>query len=805
MSLRGPFPVSGGKSSPPRRPAIKAKPTARNLLGPLDSVLDAAITLADADFGSVLLLSPGGRLRVVAQRGFPDWWVAFRSMAPSTHGIASLASAKGERVLVEDIDQTPGITDRASLERLRKLGIRALQATPLRSRSGEILGVFSTLYRANYRPSDKTLKLIDLLAEHAAALIEHQRSEQALQERLQIFLANVPVALAMFDLDMRYLVVSKRWCDDYELGGQELVGRSHYEVFPEIGDDLKAVHRRALAGETIRDEETRFVRLSGRVLWVRWEVLPWHEANGEVGGIVLFTEDVTLRKRAQLALDIARRQLIEAQKIAHLGSLELDVSTQTLAWSDELYRIHGLDPGKPPPSVDEVFSRLVHPDDVEHMRAWHQEAMESPARYDHEYRIVRPDGSVRWVHTRTRPYLDAEGRLQRYVGTTLDITERKEAEAANIAAEAARRASETKSRFLASASHDLRQPLQAISLYAGALSAGGVSEEQQNILKRIGQSIENLGDILNHLLDISKLDAGMIRAEPSVVHPESVVAFVEEEFAFPASRNGLSLKLFLNRRCPPLWVDYTLLTTVVRNLVDNAIKYTERGGVLVSLRPRGDRALLQVWDTGVGIAPQDQSRIFEEYFQTGNPERNRAKGFGLGLSIAKRVAALLDGALCCRSRPGRGSVFELSLPLAASPRSAADDSAAPETNGATARSAWSGKCIVIIEDDVAVAEAMKLALEARNIRPLVFRTAEEALASVEARSADFFVCDYRLPGMSGADFLEAIRYPELGTVKAVLLTGETAPERIAGFKANGWPILTKPVDISTLLATLARL
>lgn len=233
-----------------------------------------------------------------------------------------------------------------------------------------------------------------------------------------------------------------------------------------------------------------------------------------------------------------------------------------------------------------------------------------------------------------------------------------------VAKEAAEAATAAKTRFLAAASHDLRQPIQAIHLFQDALSKTTLNAEQQRISDYLLRSVLNLGDLLNALLDISKLDSGIITATPRVIDIDELFGFIDAEFAPIAAAKSLRFKLYFPSADLALLADDNLLQSLLRNLVGNALKYTERGGILVALRRRGNHAVIQVWDTGIGIARTDMEAIFDEYFQVANPERDNAKGLGLGLSIVKRLAKLMGTEVRCRSRLGRGSVFELVLPLA---------------------------------------------------------------------------------------------------------------------------------------------
>ena len=222
----------------------------------------------------------------------------------------------------------------------------------------------------------------------------------------------------------------------------------------------------------------------------------------------------------------------------------------------------------------------------------------------------------------------------------------------------AEQANQSKSRFLAAASHDLRQPMHAISLFTYSLSRTDLSAEQQNIIHYLKESTDALGELLDALLDISKLDAGAVKLTPEAIPLDALASKIETGFSALVTAKSLRFKLGLPFGNMVVITDSQLVMRLLGNLIDNAIKYTEQGGILVAIRRRGNHALVQVWDTGIGISEEHVGIIFDEYVQIGNSERDRTKGLGLGLAIAKRIAKLLGTVLVCRSQPGKGSVFE---------------------------------------------------------------------------------------------------------------------------------------------------
>ena len=396
------------------------------------------------------------------------------------------------------------------------------------------------------------------------------------------------------------------------------------------------------------------------------------------------------------------------------------------------------------------------------------------------------------------------GVLLAGVGFILMINERTRTELEKLArrlertTQKLRQQNEIKSKFLAYAGHDIRQPLQAIHLLLGSLIESNLDARQQKTAHQIESSVLALTDLLNTLLDISKLEAGAIKPNLKPVDLELVLAQLVQEFMPQASAQGLRLRLRLPAEEVTVLTDEQLLSSIVRNLLGNAIKYTPQGGVLVAVRrvPQGFK--LQVWDTGIGIAEKHLAHVFDEYYQVGNPHRDRSKGLGLGLAIVHRMSTLLDMPLACRSRLGKGTVMEITLPQGTRAR------AKPDAPGDTAGALdLRGSRVVVVEDAEEVARALAAWLQAHGAQVVHFASAEEALAEPGIESADLYLSDYRLSGrMSGLDFLQTLRSRSQGDVRAVLLTGDTSSQFIGQVAASGWPILFKPVNPRELRAVL---
>ncbi len=425
-----------------------------------------------------------------------------------------------------------------------------------------------------------------------------------------------------------------------------------------------------------------------------------------------------------------------------------------------------------------------------------------------EYQLRGAKGERFHVIGESRVECGINGEALGYVIALTDITAQKLAEAELFRAkQEAELANKAKARFLAVASHDLRQPIQAINLFKDALIRADLTAEQQSIARFLSLSVNTLSELLYSLLDFSRLDAGMVQPQKRQMEVEDIFRSVDELFSSVAQQRNLRFKFFYPFRGLAVFTDPGLLLGVLRNLIDNAFKYTETGGVLVGVRKRRGRFLIQVWDTGIGIPDGVGERVFEECYQVSNPARDRAKGIGIGLSIARRTARLIGGDVVFRSREGRGSVFEISLPLSDIAESAGElsdlSSGLPKEHPLPVDySAFSGWRVVVVEDDPVVAKSIELSLQALNMDVSVFGSAEEAVASPRLLGGDFYISDYVLPGENGISLLEKIQSRSSSPIRAILMTGATSPDQRKAIHSQRWRVLLKPADLSLILSIM---
>ncbi len=373
----------------------------------------------------------------------------------------------------------------------------------------------------------------------------------------------------------------------------------------------------------------------------------------------------------------------------------------------------------------------------------------------------------------------------------------QEAEDARARAEQANLA---KSQFLAAASHDLRQPLHALGLFSASLQELKLDDKGREIVARIHNNIDALEQLFNALLDISKLDAGVVRPNFTSVPVTAVFARLREYFEAPAREKGLRLTFVPSTS--HVLADSILLERILSNLVANAIRYTEKGRIVVGCRNEGEgRVRFEVWDTGIGVAPADTARIFEEFVQVGNPERDRRKGLGLGLAIAQRTAALLNTEIVLTSRLRRGSVFRFSLPCAV-PLPQAPAEPAP-----VHRDMVAGLRVLVIDDEETIRDGFTRLLNAWGADILAVADADEAAAQMgQGRHFDVVLADYRLrEHRTGIDAIAQIRALQTPPPLCCLITGDMDANLMAAARQSGLPLLHKPVRPAQLRAVLNHL
>lgn len=564
-------------------------------------------------------------------------------------------------------------------------------------------------------------------------------------------------------------------------------------VHPEDRDRVAAAYEHAHARNQL---EFRIIRPDGSVRYVYEDFTVDFNESGDAVRYFGVTQDITDRKLTEQALrdsEARYHAIVEDQTEMIRRCTPEGVCTFV---NNAYCQCFG-------GSRDDLIGQLVGSEMAADAGAAYLEMIrglgpDNPIR-ETVLQVRAQSGELRWHHWTDRAVFDKNGTVSEVQGVGRDITDMKRAEDELAQAkDAAEQASAAKSRFLAAASHDLRQPLQALGLFVNVLGGRELDPKSGEIIGRIRDCTVALERLLGSLLDISKLDAGLFVPQKRGFVVSSLTGRLCAEMRPVAEEKDLEL---IHVPCSAhIHTDPGLLDRILRNFVSNAIRQTETGRLLVGSRRQAGQIRIEVWDTRVGI-PEDQlALIFEEFHQVGNPARDRREGLGLGLAIVDRLARLLEHQVGVSSTPGRGSVFSISVPLAEAQKApvAAEDTDRPED--------ISGAMVVAIDDEVDIRDALELLLDAWGCQALVAESTDEALQALkrEGRAPDLVIADYRLKHeRTGAESISAIRAAWGAEVPGFLLTGDTGPDRLREATASGFEVIHKPIKPDILRKMVA--
>jgi len=529
-------------------------------------------------------------------------------------------------------------------------------------------------------------------------------------------------------------------------------------------------------------------------------------------------DEIVKRARARKKLEESEARLREAQHAARMGSWEWDIETNSIWWSEELYSIYGLD-SRAFAATYEAYLEAIHPDDRAHARDVVASALREKRPFTFEHRIVRPDGTVRFVLGQGDVLLNLHGQPIRMIGSSQDITEHKLAEierAALLLEQAAReeaeRANRLKDEFLATLSHELRTPLNAIVGWAGLLKEGKLDPAlTQRAVETINRNVRIQSHLISDILDISRMTSGQLDLKMQPVQLAVAIEGAFDTMRPMAHAKNVALERELGALSAPVLGDPDRLQQIVWNLLSNAIKFAPQGGsVTVRLTEEDSLARVQVEDDGPGIDPDFLPYVFERFRQRDSTGTRRYGGLGLGLAIVRHLVDLHGGTVTASNRSNtKGASFVVTLPLAESRGGPSSGAEAPGEGGEEHKGGSNhtrplrGKRLLLVEDDQDSRELIAMYLSDCGADVAAVGSAGEALSSIASRRPDALISDIAMPVMSGYELIERVRLlsrEKGGGVPAIALTAYAAKEDVtkalrAGFDAH----MAKPVEMNELV------
>lgn len=626
-----------------------------------------------------------------------------------------------------------------------------------------------------------------------------------------------PVAMCLTCTDERILRANKAFCDflgytETELGHLQPAAYTPAEDLQKDQPLLEDLQNNQISQY---QSERRFIRKDGRIVWGLASVAIVRDSDANIAHYMTQVVEITKRKLAEETLSLSQERLALAADAGKVGMWDCDLTTGRTVWNDVMHVIFQTQAETFSPTLP-AQEGFIHPDDRATASAEFQRCLQAGTPYEQEYRIVRPDGSIRHVKARAIIFKDESGKPIRAVGTGIDITAEKEESGELIRAkESALAADKAKSEFLAVMSHEIRTPLNGVLGFVSMLRNTPLDSEQLGYIETMESSGQGLLMLVNDILDLSKIESREIHVESSTFEVRPFIRKIHQQLEAQAYQKELHYDFIVDYSVPKsIHSDPIRLGQILTNLLGNAVKFTDYGRVelCVSARPIGLYQknwewLFTVRDTGPGIPEEALPNLFQLFYQVDSSVTRRHGGTGLGLAISQRLAKLLGGEIRVESNLAQGSEFTLALaaPRGLTSNALANLSPVKPLEGPSQKVL--GKRILVVEDNPVNRKLCALQLKRLGCETEFAETGFQAVEKVRSGQFDAVLMDMQLPDLDGCGATREIRREEKTgeRLSIIALTANAMPEdRKKCLDAGMDDFLSKPLQYETLASTLSK-